>query len=73
MQIKQDCRIRYDNSRDTFRVDIGIAIVHFGSLFSCEEWARMNAVPVANQDEINRIKYGNMPVQEGLSCQLVKN
>ena len=64
MRIKKQCKIWYDQSRDCFRVDIGIHIVHFGTLFSCEEWARRNAMPVANQAEINRVKYNNMPVNE---------
>lgn len=65
MKIKNTCVIRYDEQRGCFRVDIGIAIVHFGSVFSCEEWARINQVPVRNQGDINRIKYNNMPVWEG--------
>lgn len=67
MQIKEHCVIRHDNHRQCWRVDIGIAAVHFGTLFSCEEWARTNEVPVRNQAEINRIKYNNMPSWEGLA------
>ena len=63
-QIQNRCVIRYDNQRQCFRVDVGIVVVHFGTLFSCEEWARINKIPVRNQEEINRIKYSNMPVQE---------
>lgn len=64
MQIKTTCRIKYDEKRDCCAVAIGVRLVHFGTLFSCEEWARNNNVPVANQDEVNRFKFGNMPVEE---------
>lgn len=66
-QITNRCVIRYDEQRQRFRVDVGIITVHEGTLFSCEEWARRNDVPVRNQEEINRIKYNNMPAWEGLA------
>jgi len=62
--IEERARIVYDGMRDTFAVRIGVAFVHFGSLFSCEQWCRERGIPVKNQQEINRIKYHNMPVQE---------
>lgn len=64
MRIKEQCTISYDEQRQCFRVNVGHTIVHFGTLFSCEEWARQNSVPVRNQEELNRIKYSNMPVHE---------
>lgn len=64
MRIKEKCAIWYDERRDCFRVNIGVSIVHYGTLFSCEDWARQNNMPVSNQAEINRIKYNNMPVSE---------
>ena len=67
MRIKEQCVIRYDETRQCFRVDVGVTAVHFGTLFSCEEWARLQSVPVRNQQEINRIKYNNMPTWEGLA------
>lgn len=70
MVVKESCAIRYDEQRQTWRVDVGISIPHFGTLFSCEEWARRNDMPVSNQAEINRIKYSGMPVQEGFSCNV---
>lgn len=67
MKIKEQCVIRYDEQRQCFRVDVGIAAVHFGTLFSCEEWARLKDMPIRNRGEINRIKYNNMPVWEGMA------
>ncbi|QDP51636.1 MAG: hypothetical protein Tp1100MES1331091_4 [Prokaryotic dsDNA virus sp.] len=73
MKVKESCAIRYDDQRQCWRVDVGNGIVHFGTLFSCEEWARQHKLPVSNQGEINRIKYNGMPIQEGFSCRLVRN
>lgn len=67
MRIKDHCVIRYDEVRQCWVVCIGIHMVHFGTLFSCEEWARLNTMPVRNQDELNRVKYRNMPAQEMLA------
>lgn len=67
MRIKSTCRIKWDNGRQCWCVHIGVTIVHFGTMFSCEEWARMHAMPISNQDEINRVKYSGMPIQEGFS------
>lgn len=62
--IEERATIAYDEARDCFAVHIGITRPHFGGLFSCEQWCRDRSIPVKNQDEINRIKYHNMPVQE---------
>lgn len=67
MVIKNQCVIRYDTQRQCFRVDVGIRAVHFGTLYSCEEWARLSKVPIRNIEEVNRIKYNNMPAWEGLA------
>lgn len=47
-----------------FEVRIGTTIPKRGTLTGCEQWCRENDVPIRNQDEINRHKYGNMPIQE---------
>jgi len=67
MRVKMQCVIRYDTLRQCWAVHVGISLVHFGTLFSCEEWARMNAMPVRNSEELYRIKYNNMPTWEGLA------
>lgn len=67
MRIKEQCIIKYDTARGVWCVAIGISLVHFGTIWSCEEWARQNGVPVRNQAEINRIKYQNMPTWECMS------
>ena len=60
--------IAYCEARDCFTVAVGMTRPHYGSLFSCEQWCRDRGIPVRNQDELNRIKYGNMPIHE-MFCQ----
>lgn len=62
--IREQALIVHDERRDTWAVKVGNTMPHFGGLFSCEQWCRDRNIPVRNQDEVNRVKYGNMPVQE---------
>lgn len=47
-----------------FEVHIGVTIPKRGTLLGCQTWCHDNGVPIRNQEEVNRIKYGNMPIQE---------
>ena len=52
-----------------WKVMQGTFQMYRGTLIRCINYCHVNDMPVANQDEINRIKYGNMPVEE-MSCLL---
>jgi|AntRauTorckE6833_2_1112554.scaffolds.fasta_scaffold48872_3 hypothetical protein len=62
--IKEQARVSYDYSRNRYTVMIGVTMPHSGTLTSCEQWCRERGISIRNQDQVNRIKYGNMPEQE---------
>lgn len=64
MRIKEQARIVYNTEQDIWEVHYGLIIAYRGMLFGCELWCRTRAIPISNLDEINRIKYRSMPVQE---------
>lgn len=62
--IKEKARITYSYERNEYVVMIGVTMPKSGTLNSCVGWCRDKGIPIRNQDQINRIKYSNMPEQE---------
>lgn len=70
MKIKESARVVYNPTNDCWEVHYGVTIPYRGTLGGCEMWCDMNKVSINNKGDINRLKYNNMPVWEGITTQL---
>lgn len=64
---KQPAVIRWCEQRQLWAVHCGLVIPYHGTLYACELFCQQNDIMVRNQAEINRIKYQNMPIWEGIA------
>lgn len=64
MKVRESARLLYNSNQGLWEVHIGVTIPYRGQLWGAESWCHDNNVPVSNRNEINRIKTGNMPVEE---------
>lgn len=65
LEIKEQAVIRWSILHQVWEVHVGIAILYAHSdLRRCKNWCNDSDISIRNQEEINRVLYENMPVQE---------
>ena len=64
MKVRESARLLYNSNQGVWEVHIGVTIPYRGQLWGAELFCNNNKIPISNRGEINRIKTGNMPVQE---------
>lgn len=62
--IKMQARITWSERDKCYYAMVGHIIACRGSLSKCEMYCQTAGYPIRNKDEVNRIKYQNMPVSE---------
>lgn len=67
LKVHERAVIRWCEHRQCFCVHIGITIPFYGTINECELWCNQRHIGIRNQLDVDRIKYQNMPVWEGLA------